>query len=133
MLTNEVDAILPFPYMCYPNTIAQFGRFVSKNVIQCVLKALRDLHPDVYAEYQRILYGEVQYTYNLVIAKKEVFNLYCSWFFEITEYIENMSDQVPEIKETRALSYVAEVLTNLFFMHNQYNFNIRHANKKIYV
>lgn len=133
MLSDEIDAILPLPYICYPNTVTQFRRFVSEEVLECLLKALRDLHRDKYDDYYKILYGEFQYTYNLVIAKEKVFNDYCSWFFEITEYMEAMSDKTPEILETRALSYAAEVLTNLYFMYNSNRLNIRHVKKAIYV
>ncbi len=55
---------------------------------------------------------------------KPVFDRYCGWFFEITEYMErHFSEEVPEIAETRALSYVAEVLTNLYFMYHGRNLN----------
>lgn len=133
MLEEEVDVIMPFPYMCYPNTISQFRRFVSEPVLLCLLKALQDIHPDEYEEYRRIMYGRFQYTYNLVVAREEVFDAYCEWFFNITAYIEKMAGEVPEIKETRALSYIAEVLTNLYFMYNSKNLNIRHVEKGIYV
>jgi hypothetical protein len=133
MLHEDVDAIMPLPYICYPNTMAQFRRFVSEDVLQALLRALKDLHPDKYEEYYAILYGQYQYTYNLVAARADVFDAYCSWFFEITEHMETMADSVPEIGDTRALSYVAEVLTNLYFMYNGGRLNIRHVGKEIYV
>ncbi len=133
MLTEDVDAILPLPYICYPNTLAQFRRFVSEEVLQALLQALKDLHPDEYEAYLAILRGQYQYTYNLVCAREDVFDDYCTWFFHITEYMENMADFVPEIGNTRALSYVAEVLTNLYFMSHHDRWQIRHAEKAIYV
>lgn len=133
MLTEDVDAILPLPYICYPNTLAQFRRFVSEAVLQALLQALKDLHPDEYEAYLAILRGQYQYTYNLVCAREDVFDDYCTWFFHITEYMENMADLVPEIGNTRALSYVAEVLTNLYFMSHQDRWQIRHVEKAIYV
>lgn len=133
MLGGDVDAILPLPYMCYPNTMTQFRRFASEAVQQALLRALKALHPLEYSDYEAILYGPYQYTYNIICAKRAVFEDYCEWFFEITEYMETMSDQVPEIRETRALSYVAEVLTNLYFMYNRRGWNIRHTGKEIYV
>lgn len=133
MLDNAVDAILPLPYLCYPNTMTQFRRFVSEDVQQALLRALKDLHPLEYNEYEKILYGQYQYTYNIFCAKRAVFEDYCGWFFEITEHMENMSETVPEIRETRALSYVAEVLTNLYFMYNQRRWMIRHTGKEIYI
>lgn len=133
MLDAGVDAILPLPYLCYPNTMAQFRRFVSEDVQRALLRALKTLHPLEYRDYEEILYGPYQYTYNIFCAKRAVFEDYCEWFFQITEYMETMSEEVPEIRETRALSYVAEVLTNLYFMYNRRGWNIRHTGKEIYV
>lgn len=132
LLQEDVDVLMPYPYLCYPNTMAQFQRFVSKDVHDALWRALKAVHPDEYEEYKKILLGELQYTYNLVCAKREVFDAYCSWFFEITEYMETLADEVPEIKETRALSYVAEVLTNLYFMYHK-ELRIRHVEREIYV
>ena len=62
-----------------------------------------------------------------------MFDDYCRWFFEITEYMEkHFTDDVPELVETRAFSYVAEVLTNLYFMSHQKDLRIRHVEKAIY-
>ncbi len=132
MLADDVDVILPLPYICYPNEAAQFRRFISEDVLNALLKALQDLHPDQYEEYHKILYGKYQYTYNMQCSRWEVFDAYCKWFFEITEYMETMADKVPEIRTTRALSYVAEVLTNIYFMSHQNDLRIRHVEKEIY-
>lgn len=132
MLTDDVDAIMPLPYICYPNEVTQFLRFTTKHVLEALLNALQSIHPKEYNAYCDILYGTYQYTYNLVCARHDVFDAYCRWFFEITEYMETMSDDVPEIKETRALSYVAEALTNLYFMYHQNDLRIRHVEKAIY-
>ncbi len=133
MLSTDVDAILPLPYVCYPDTLAQFRRFVSEDVLQALLKALEVLHHEEYDKYLSILKGPYQYTYNLVCARATVFDDYCTWFFRITKYMEGMTNQFPEIGSTRALSYVAEVLTNLYFMSHQDVWKIRHAEKAIYV
>ncbi len=132
MLNDDVDVILPLPYICYPNEAAQFRRFISEDVLNALLKALKDLHPDQYEEYHSILYGQYQYTYNMQCARWDVFDNYCKWFFEITEYMETMADKVPEIKTTRALSYVAEVLTNIYYMSHQKDLKIYHIEKEIY-
>lgn len=129
-LHGDVDAVLPLPYLCYPNTVAQFRRFVSEAVLQAMLKALKTLHPDRFEDYRAILYGPYQYTYNLVCARAEVFDDYCRWFFEITEYMEGMAGEAPELESTRALSYVAEALTNLYFQSGDWA--VRHAEKAIY-
>ena len=133
MLTDDTDAILPLPYICYPNTLTQFRRFVGEDVVQALLHALKYLHPDEYDDYVNILCGRYQYTYNLVCARESVLNDYCSWFFRITEYMETLDDTVPDMKNTRALSYVAEVLTNIYFMSHKDVWQIRHTEKEIFI
>ncbi len=133
MLTADVDVIMPLPYICYPNEMAQFLRFTTENVKEALFSALEKLYPGEFETYKKILYGKYQYTYNLMVARKPVFDDYCQWFFEITEFMEeNYTSEVPELVETRAFSYVAEVLTNLYFMYHQKDLRIRHVEKAIY-
>ena len=131
-LHDGIDAVLPLPYLAWPNTLAQFRRFVSQGVLDALLTALRELHPAEYDAYWEILNGQAQYTYNIVCARRQVYDDYCAWFFRITEYMETLTDSAPELGNTRALSYVAEVLTNLYFMSHQDSLRIFHAEKEIY-
>ena len=132
-MNGDVDAILPLPYICYPDELYQFRRFVSEDVKDALLRGLKDVHPDEYEDYLKILHGKYQYTYNLVCARREVFDDYCSWLFEITEYMEiHYGKEVPELVETRAFSYIAEVLTNIYFMYHQTDLKIYHAEKAIF-
>lgn len=133
LLTKDTDVILPLPYVCYPHTMAQFGRFVGEDVVRALHHSLQMLHPREYDGYKSILYGKYQYTYNLLCAREQVFNDYCAWFFRITAYMEKLGATVPALSETRALSYVAEVLTNLYFMSRQNVWRVRHTEKAIYV
>ena len=130
MLGGGVDAVLPLPYLCWPNTMAQFRRFVSEDVQRALFRALKTLHPLEYDRYEALLRGPYQYTYNILCARRSVFEDYCGWFFGITEYMETMG--VPEIGSTRALSYVAEVLSNLYFLYNEKGWKIFHTGKEIY-
>lgn len=131
-VADDIDVFLPLPYICYPDTMHQFGRFVSEGVKQLLFDALKALHQAEYEDYCKILHGPYQYTYNLLVARRQVFDDYCTWFFQITEYMEQFGDVVPDIRDTRALSYVAEVLTNLYFMYHYDSLKICHVEKEIY-
>ena len=133
MLRDDIDVIMPLPRICYPHEMAQFLRFTTEDVMNALFKALEVLHPEKYENYKRILYGKYQYTYDMVCARRYVFDNYCRWFFEITEYMEReFGGSVPELLNTRAFSYVAEVLTNLYFMSHQNDLRIRHVEMAIY-
>lgn len=133
LLTEDVDVLLPLPYMCYPDEVSQFRRFVSEDTLEALKHALKKLHPYEFENYLAIIHNSYQYTYNLLCARWDVFDDYCKWFFEITEYMESIGERYPEILNTRALSYVAEVLTNIYFMSHRNALRIRHVEKSIYV
>jgi hypothetical protein len=127
----DADALLPLPYMCYPNTLAQFGRFVSRDVADALTESLKTLHPESFERCMEILNGKYQYTYNLLCAKEEVFDDYCEWAFGILRHMERTyADKIPTVTVTRDLSYAAEAVTNLYFMSGK--LKIRHVEKRIY-
>ena len=130
---GEVDAILPLPYICYPNTLSHFRRYISNDVVNIMLKALETLFPNNYEKYMKIINGNYQYSYNMLCGKRQVFDDYCLWIFTVLEHMELSRDNVPEIANTRALAYSAEVLTSIYFMANSDKLNIRHVEKMIYV
>ena len=47
--------------------------------------------------------------------------------------METLGNEITDIRDSRALSYVAEVLTNIYFMSNKDRLQIKHAEKEIYV
>ncbi|GHU41399.1 hypothetical protein FACS1894111_03640 [Clostridia bacterium] len=130
MLQDNIDVILPFPYMCCPNVQAQLNRFVDKELVKALQSALKTLHPNHYDCYMECLSGRYHYAYNLIVAKSQVFADYCEWAFGITDYLERLT--IPSIKKARALGYVIEMLTSLYFISNQNNLIIKHAEKAIY-
>lgn len=133
MLAPDADAILPLPYLCYPNEMAQLRRFISENTLRALQIALRTLHPHEYDDYLNILLGKYQYTYNLVCARRDVFRSYCAWTFRVMKHMEGLMNIAPELSNTRAFAYVSEALTNLYFMFRQKELNILHAEKAIFV
>jgi hypothetical protein len=130
MLSDDIDVIMPLPYACYPNPESQFRRFVGEEIAMAMHTALRELYPDKYEAYAGCLDGKYHYAYNMIVAKKAIFDKFCEWAFNVTAYIETLALQ--SVKETRALAYVTEQLTSIYFMSNQDKLKIRHAEKAIY-
>jgi hypothetical protein len=130
---GKVDAVLPLPYLCCPNAISHYGRFVSKEVADVLLDALRVMYPGQLNDYLAILYGRYFYTCNLVIAKKTVYDDYCQWCFSMLSHMETQKEKAPDIETTRALAYSAEILTSLYFLYNAKKLEIRHTGRRIYV
>jgi len=126
------DAVLPLPYICYPSALTQFRRHVGEAVKDTLLSSLQTLQRDRYDSYLSIINDRYTYVYNLLAARRDVFDEYCEWVFPILEHMEQSADSVSEINSTRALAYSAELLTSLFFLANANRLNIKHIEKRIY-
>ncbi|WP_051671495.1 DUF4422 domain-containing protein [Oribacterium sp. P6A1] len=134
MLRDDIDVFLPLPYMCYPHEMKHVLRFTTEKVMYALLETLKVLYPDKYEEYRKILYGQYQYCYNIICARRYVFDNYCRWLFGITEYMEkNFAEEVTDLMTTRTLGYVSEVLTSVYYMSHQHDLRIMHVEKEFYV
>lgn len=62
------------------------------------------------------------YTKNMFIMKRQLFMTYCNWIFEKLFIAQNL---IPKPTRLRFVSYVAEFLTNVFFIMHQNKVKIK--------
>ena len=65
----------------------------------------------------------------MLIARREVFEEYCSWMFEILFELEKICEPQSDSYNGRYIGFLAERLTSLYFMHNKDKLKIVHAEK----
>lgn len=80
---NNIDAILPYPMPYEPNIDAHHLRYLSDSEWNAVLKALDELQPEYAKAFKAILNQEYFYNYNVMVAKCNVLDDYCSWLFPL--------------------------------------------------
>ena len=51
----------------------------------------------------------------------------------MTQMMEELAEDAPELSSTRAFSYVGEMLTSIYFLAHRDSLRIRHAEREIYV
>lgn len=125
---NNIDVILPLPYVCKNNASDQYKRYVSEQDFIHMMCALKEVSADVYNEAKRIYEERYLYNYNMVIAKKEVFDFYCEWLFKVLEQVEQYCDAQGQ-RTDRYAGYLGELLTSLYFMSHQDKYRIVHAER----
>ena len=124
---NEVDVVLPYPMLYEPNIEAHHLRYLSNSEWNAVLQALEELQPDYAKAFQDILKQGYFYNYNVILAKKDVLDDYCSWLFPLLFRIEDINDPNKEKEPNRYIGYVGETLETLYFMYNKKGLNVSHA------
>lgn len=127
LISNEIDAVLPYPMPYEPNIEAHHERYLKPEDWNAVRTAVLELQPEYAREFPKILEQRFLYNYNLVLAKKEVLRTYCEWLFPILERVEELSVPKGSARSDRYIGYIGETLTTLYFMYQKENLHIVHA------
>jgi hypothetical protein len=125
--SGRIDAVLPLPFVCLPDTRAQWGRFVPPGDWAAAEKALEEAGRPSGAEAGEILAGRYHYSYNMLIARAEVFDDYCAWLFGALERAEAHGAGAGGGK---VMAYMGEVLTSLYFMSRRRGLRVVHGEKE---
>lgn len=124
---NDIDVVLPYPMPYEPNIEAHHLRYLSESEWNAVLRTLEEFQPDYAKVFQEILKQEYFYNYNVILAKKDVLDDYCSWLFPLLFRIEEINDPVGEKTPNRYIGYIGETLETLYFMYHKDKLKIAHA------
>lgn len=127
LIENDIDVVLPYPMPYEPNIEAHHERYLSEKEWNAVLQALEELQPEYAKSFQDILNQEYLYNYNIILAKAQVLDDYCSWLFPILFKIEQILDPEGTRKPNRYIGYIGETLETLYFVHNKKKLRIAHA------
>lgn len=127
LTNNKIDVVLPFPLLHAPNILEHHTRYVKEEDWNAMCKALTELQP----EYARVLPDIFKYpyfyNYNIFLAKKRVFNEYCSWLFPILSRTEQLSCPNGWERADRYIGYLAENLQTLYFMYHEKDLKMAHV------
>ena len=128
-IKNDVDVILPLPFVCYPNATGQYKRYISENDINGLKNALYHIAPEYLSVWDKVDNESYFYNYNMFIAKENVFNEYSEWIFNVLKYAEKYCEPLYKKRQDRYAGYLGELLTTLYFVGNKEKLKIVHAKK----
>ena len=127
MQDNGVDVVLPYPMPYEPGMEAHHQRYLTDAEWGAVLQALEELQPEYAKAFGEILQQEYMYNYNIIIARGDVLEDYCSWLFPILFRVEELNDPEGVKAPNRYVGYIGETLETLYFMYNRERLRIAHA------
>ena len=126
---GKIDVILPLPFVCYPDASGQYGRYVCEEDLNVMKDVIFEYYPELKEAVMDSLNSPILYNYNMLIARKEVFNDYCEWMFPLLEEITTRCEKVQRDRSSRYIGRIGEILSSLYFTINRKKWNITHAQK----
>lgn len=119
---NRIDVILPTPRYVPGGIKNMFLKEtpVKSKVFENIFFAVSELYEDEREDFEDYLSSRFYYPNNMVIAKRDIYDRYCSWIFPVLFHMQR-SDQKNDYEYTtdRHIAYAAELLTSYFFVKNK--------------
>ncbi|WP_349516862.1 DUF4422 domain-containing protein [Leuconostoc mesenteroides] len=126
-ILKDYDAILPSPRIFMRETVENYYEIHHR---VCDLKTTRevvlDLHPEYIKDFDYAMSCHRSFQYNMIIAKKSVYNDYHDWLFSILFELEKRIDiRDLDQYQSRIFGFISERLLAVWMLHNNVNYTTR--------
>lgn len=120
LLLEEYDIILPKKQFLKETVLHEYSRNHYADDIDIISKIINDKFPDYNEDMTSVFNSCELYLCNMFITKKEFFERYMKWLFDILFEAEKYIDVSNRDKyQQRVFGFLAERLFNVFIHHNQ--------------
>lgn len=126
---DDIDVVLPLPTWVEPSVAIGHLELCTPSVWQILLDVLEQRDPIYGKMAKEVFDGNVFYACNMFIAKRQVLHDLCEWMFPIVMEVENKVGDLPDKYLNRYCGFCTEQLITLYFLCNQNNYHIIHAEK----
>lgn len=119
---KKYDVILPFRYTMDKSLIDDYCEISGfKKDLESVREIIQSKYPNYLNTYDNTMNNNKIYFYNMIIARKNVFDNYCEWLFSILFELEKKVDLLGyNDYQKRIYGFLSERLLNVYFDYNNY-------------
>ena len=123
-LLQEYDAILPKKRHYWIET--NFSHYAhahnGEDLIQ-TRKVIMNMYPEYAASFDKVMKRRSAHMFNMLIMKREIFDAYSEWLFNILFQVEKEIDiSKYDPYEARVFGYISELLLDVWLDVNQINY-----------
>lgn len=121
IFNSDYDCIAVKPYLPFPKTVyGELKKYVYKKDIYILKDVIKEKCPEYLESFYKVLSGKNCPYFNMIIAKGEVFDRYCSWLFDILQETESRCNiENYDMQHKRLYGYFGEVLLGVYLYHNK--------------
>jgi len=111
------DVMMVEPSWYVDSVYSYFAKFVGAENMMILAEVMKRQCPEYFGTLERVCDGVKFHPFNMLLCRKELFDEYCEWMFSILEGCEEIVRPAPYTNARRALAYMAEMLTGVYFLH----------------
>lgn len=116
---EDADVMMVEPSWHVDSVYAYFAKFMGAENMTILWRVMKKICPEYTETLESVCDGVKFYPFNMLICKKHLFDEYCKWMFSILEECEKYVKHSPFTNGRRALAYMAELLTGVYFIYRK--------------
>ena len=113
------DVLMVEPSWHIDSVYAYFAKFMGAENMTILWMVMKKLYPEFVETLESVCDGVKFYPFNMLLCKKECFDEYAEWMFSVLGECEKYIKSSPYTNGRRALAYMAELLTGVYFIHRK--------------
>lgn len=124
ILSSGINVILSEPLICFS---------CRKNFWDCeqeIRESISRCYPEYIETYDQYMESGLFIPSNMIIAKKEIFNQYYEWLFDVLDEYEKVLKNRNWQIGARSMGYLAEELTGIYFLYHSEEWEIFYVRQK---
>lgn len=126
---SDIDVVLTIPILNFPSVEKVYRHDHSGRDWDMMIQAIQTLAPEYETTASEVQNGNFYYGYNMLIARKKIFDAYCEWLFPILQYCEEHCERKEKGYQGRYIGFLAERLMGIYFLYHEKEYKIVHARK----
>lgn len=124
---GQGEVILPVPTILYISLEEHYIECHGDREWQIMNEVLLEKYPEYREVLQKVFQGKTFYEYNMIVARREILEDYCSWLFDILFEVEKRCGNKENCYQNRYAGFLAERLLTLYFFFHQKKYCIKHC------
>ncbi len=117
--SDGTDVILPKKYFRPNNRFFSVLTYMQMEDFLILRGVMKKLCPEYLPTLNSFLRGYIDYPFNMVICRKDLYDKYAEWLFSICNEMEKYVKYSEYVNSSRLFGYTIELLTPIYFIHNR--------------
>lgn len=119
LILSDIDVVVTVPVLNFAGVRQQYCKDHDESDWNIMTEAVKEIHPEYLHALDKVQNGIFYYAYNMFIARREIFDDYCSWLFPILSYCEKRIGIKSDGYQNRYIGFLAERLLTIYLIHNR--------------
>ena len=115
----DADVLMVEPSWHMDSVYAYFAKFMGAENMTILWMVMKRLYPEYAETLEQVCDGVKFHPFNMMLCKKELFDEYCEWIFSVLGECEKYVKPSPYTNGRRALAYMAELVTGVYFIYKR--------------